>query len=134
MNLLSMKEVAEIMGFSAKNGHKTVQGYIKKGLLPSVRLGRTVRINEDVLKAFISDRVQQTAPDTTTTTTQGGIMRQKFDRRGRTYETSFGNGRYTTILFDGYGNNVIEGYGATPEEALADMQQAFEDSQPREGE
>ena len=57
-------------------------------------------------------------------------MRQKFDRRGRTYETSFGNGRYTTILFDGYGNNVIEGYGATPEEALADMQQAFEDSQP----
>ena len=60
-------------------------------------------------------------------------MRQKFDRE-RMYETSFGNGRYTTVLFDGYGNNVIEGYGTTPEEALADMQQDFEDSQPIEGE
>ena len=60
-------------------------------------------------------------------------MRQKFDREPDV-ETSFGNGRYTPVLFDGYGNNVIEGYGATPEEALADMQQAFEDSQPIEGE
>jgi len=56
-------------------------------------------------------------------------MRKKFDREPDV-ETSYGNNRYTCILYDRRGNNVIEGYGATPEEALADMQQAFEDSQP----
>ena len=51
--LLSMREAAVLMGFSDTHGYKTIQKYIKRGLLPCVRIGRTVRISEEAIKQLI---------------------------------------------------------------------------------
>ena len=57
--LLTMEEAARKLGFSKKNGYKTIQRYIKQGKLPCVRIGRNVRIRPQDLQYFIENRIER---------------------------------------------------------------------------
>ena len=49
MRLLTVEEVAEILGVAVRRTYELA----RTGLLPSVRLGRQVRFDEDALRRFI---------------------------------------------------------------------------------
>ena len=51
MKLLRSEEVAETLGVSV---HR-VQKLIREGLLPAVRLGRSIRVSPEALKAWIDN-------------------------------------------------------------------------------
>lgn len=56
--LLTVEEVADILRLTIR----TVQGYIRAGDIPSVRLGhRTVRVRQSDLDAYLASRGQSDA-------------------------------------------------------------------------
>ena len=54
--LLRATEAAELLGV----GRATVYEWMAKGLLPSIRLGRSVRIPEGALHAMIAEKTRST--------------------------------------------------------------------------
>ena len=57
--LLRMKDVAQMLGISKSYAYKLT----RRGQLPAVRLGRSVRVRPDDLMRFISDNLTKGQPN-----------------------------------------------------------------------